>query len=57
MYRESFPKPLVEIAVEKGAKAAAHVLMPISARKQLNDLPDDVLTKVISSIIAIRGTG
>ena len=25
---------------------AAHVLMPISARKQLNDLPDDVLTKV-----------
>jgi ATP-dependent Lon protease len=34
---------LVEIAVEKGA---AHVLMPISARKQLNDLPDDVLTKV-----------
>jgi ATP-dependent Lon protease len=34
---------LVEIAVEKGA---AHVLMPISARTQLNDLPDDVLTKV-----------
>jgi ATP-dependent Lon protease len=34
---------LVEIAVEKGA---AHVLMPITARKQLNDLPDDVLTKV-----------
>jgi len=29
--------------VEKGA---AHVLMSISARKQLNDLPDDVLTKV-----------
>ncbi len=23
-----------------------HVLMPMSARKQLNDLPDDVLTKV-----------
>ena len=35
---------LVEIAVKK--KGAAHVLMPISARKQLNDLPDDVLTKV-----------
>jgi ATP-dependent Lon protease len=34
---------LVEIAVEK---SAVHVLMPISARKQLNDLPDDVLTKV-----------
>ena len=34
---------IVEIAVEKGA---AHVLMPISARKQLNDLPDDGLTKV-----------
>jgi len=29
--------------VEKGA---AHVLMPITARKQLNDLLDDVLTKV-----------
>ena len=29
--------------VEKGA---AHVLMPISARKQLNELPDDVLPKV-----------
>ena len=34
---------LVEIAVEK---VAAHVLIPISARKQLNDLPDDVLTKI-----------
>jgi len=33
----------VEIAVEKDT---AHVLMPISARQQLNDLPDDVLTKV-----------
>jgi ATP-dependent Lon protease len=29
--------------VEKGA---ALVLMPITARKQLNDLPDDGLTKV-----------
>ena len=27
-------------------KGAARVLMPISARNQLNDLPDDVLTKV-----------
>ena len=35
---------LVEIVVEKGA---AHVLMPISARKQLKELPDDVLTKLM----------
>jgi ATP-dependent Lon protease len=34
---------LVEIAIEKGA---ASVLMPVSARKQLNDLPDDLATKV-----------
>jgi predicted ATP-dependent Lon-type protease len=27
-------------------KGAAHVLLPTSARKQLNELPDDVLTKV-----------
>jgi predicted ATP-dependent Lon-type protease len=43
MYRESFPSPLVEIAVEK---STAHVTVPISPRKWLNDLPDDVLTKV-----------
>lgn len=34
---------IVEHAVEKGAEV---VLMPIASRKQLNDLPDDVLTKV-----------
>ena len=44
---------LVEIAVEKGA---AHVLMPISARKQLTDLPDDVLTKVAFFITAVQET-
>ncbi len=27
-------------------EGTTHVLMPMSARKQLNDLPDDVLTKV-----------
>jgi ATP-dependent Lon protease len=37
------PPTLVEIALEEGA---ARVLTPISARKQLNDLPDDVLTKI-----------
>jgi ATP-dependent Lon protease len=33
---------VVEIAIEKGA---SQILMPISARKQLNDLPDDLATK------------
>ena len=40
MYRESFAT--FQFTVEKGA---AHVVMPISVGKQLNDLPD-VLTKV-----------
>lgn len=34
---------IVEIAIEKGA---AHVLAPVSARRQLNDLPDDLATRV-----------
>jgi len=34
---------VVELAVEKGASI---VLMPISARKQLFDLSDDMATKV-----------
>ena len=34
---------LVELAADKGAKT---VLMPISARKQLIELPDDVATRV-----------
>jgi ATP-dependent Lon protease len=34
---------LAELAIEKGATT---VLMPVSARKQLNDLPDDLITKV-----------
>jgi predicted ATP-dependent Lon-type protease len=34
---------LVEMAVEKGAQA---VLMPITSRRQLFDLPDDMATKV-----------
>ncbi len=34
---------LVEIAVEK---KAASLLLPVSARKQLNDLPDDLWTKI-----------
>jgi ATP-dependent Lon protease len=34
---------VVELAVEKGA---ATVLLPVAARKQLNDLSDDMATKV-----------
>ena len=34
---------IVELAVEKGASV---VLMPISSRKQLFDLSDDVATKI-----------
>ena len=37
---------LVEIAIEKGAQ---HVLVPVSARKQLNDLPDDLATRITVS--------
>ena len=35
---------VVEIAIEKGA---VYVLMPVSARRQLNELPDDLATKVM----------
>ncbi len=34
---------VAELAVEKGAQT---LLMPVSARKQLFDLPDDMVTKV-----------
>jgi ATP-dependent Lon protease len=34
---------VAELTIEKGATT---VLMPMSARKQLNDLPDDLITKV-----------
>jgi ATP-dependent Lon protease len=34
---------VVELAVEKGATA---ILMPVSARKQLFDLSDDMATKI-----------
>ena len=37
------PVSVVEVAVEKGA---ASILMPISSRRQLNDLPDDVAAKI-----------
>ena len=37
------PLSVVEIAIEKGANS---ILLPISARKQLNDLPDDLATKI-----------
>lgn len=34
---------IAELAIEKGATT---LLMPVSARKQLNDLPDDAATKI-----------
>ena len=34
---------IVELAVDKGAET---VLMPVTARKQLNELPDGLITKV-----------
>jgi len=37
------PVSAVEIAVEKGANS---ILMPISSRRQLNDLPDDMAAKI-----------
>lgn len=37
------PVSVVEIAVEKGAGS---ILMPISSRRQLNELPDDIAAKI-----------
>ena len=37
------PVSVVEIAIEKGA---ASILMPISSRRQFNDLPDDLAAKI-----------
>jgi ATP-dependent Lon protease len=37
------PVAVVETAVEKGA---ASILMPITSRRQLNDLPDEVAAKI-----------
>jgi ATP-dependent Lon protease len=37
------PVPIAEIAVEKGA---TNLLMPISCRRQLIDLPDDMATRI-----------
>jgi ATP-dependent Lon protease len=37
------PVAVVETAIEKGA---AGILMPISSRRQLNDLPDDLAAKI-----------
>jgi ATP-dependent Lon protease len=37
------PVAVVEIAIEKGASS---ILMPISGRRQLNDLPDDLAAKI-----------
>jgi ATP-dependent Lon protease len=34
---------VAELAISKGAST---LLVPVSARKQLNDLPDDMITKV-----------
>jgi ATP-dependent Lon protease len=37
------PVPLAELAAEKGASA---LLMPVSCRRQLYDLSDDLATKL-----------
>lgn len=37
------PVAIVEVAIEKGA---ASILMPISSRRQLNDLPDELAAKI-----------
>src|SRR5258707_1121439 len=37
------PIAVVEVAIEKGA---ASILVPISSRRQLNDLPDDLAAKI-----------
>jgi ATP-dependent Lon protease len=37
------PVSAVEIAVEKGANS---ILMPISSRRQLNELPDEMAAKI-----------
>jgi ATP-dependent Lon protease len=37
------PVAVVETAIEKGA---AGILMPITSRRQLNDLPDDLAAKI-----------
>jgi ATP-dependent Lon protease len=37
------PVAVVELAIEKGAGS---ILMPISSRRQLNDLPDDLAAKI-----------
>ena len=37
------PVSVVEIAIGKGA---ASILMPISSRRQLNELPDDLAAKI-----------
>jgi ATP-dependent Lon protease len=37
------PINVVELAIEKGAGS---ILMPVSSRRQLNDLPDDLAAKI-----------
>jgi ATP-dependent Lon protease len=45
------PVAVIEIAIEKGA---ASILMPISSRRQLNELPDDLAAKITFSMPAMR---
>lgn len=37
------PVPIAELAIEKGA---TQLLMPVSSRRQLFDLPDELATKI-----------
>jgi len=43
------PVAVVEVAIEKGA---ASILMPISSRRQLNDLPDDLAAKITIHLLS-----
>ncbi len=38
------PVSVVEIAIEKGATS---ILMSINSRRQLNDLPDDLVAEIV----------
>jgi predicted ATP-dependent Lon-type protease len=46
------PVSIVEIAIEKGA---SKLLLPVSTRKQLIDLSDDMALRSISSFLVMPG--
>ena len=44
--RESRPRPQLSLPRGKRPRGQIRPLMPVSARRQLNDLPDDLWTKI-----------